>query len=115
MPDAVDARLERGQPREAAERVVLTDLGDPAVLAAGYADRSLQLIGPRFYLTWWRLLKRLLIIVPIVVFTVVVFVEILSGGEFGEVLDGAIPATITARMLVCMLYTLVFFYLYFLC
>lgn len=111
IADAVDARLEQGQPREAAEREVLTDLGDPAVLAAGYADRSLQLIGPRFYLTWWRLLKRLLIIVPIVVFTVVVFVEILSGGDFGDVLGGAIPSTITAGMHVCFWVTLVFFIL----
>lgn len=37
-------------------------------LAAGYVDRPLQLIGPRYFLTWWRLLKLLLAIVPAVAF-----------------------------------------------
>ena len=54
----------RGRPAEAAERAVLTELGDPGVLAAGYADRPLHLIGPRYFLVWWRLLKLLLWIVP---------------------------------------------------
>lgn len=64
IADAVEARVEQGEEREKAERVVLVELGDPAVLAAGYADRPLHPIGPRYYLTWWRLLKLLLIIVP---------------------------------------------------
>lgn len=64
-----------------AEREVLTDLGDPAVLAAGYVDRSPQLIGPRLYLTWSRLLKRLLSIVPSIVFTVVVFAHRIDLGR----------------------------------
>ena len=43
---------------------MLTELGDPDKLAAGYTDRPLYLIGPRYYLDWWRLLKLLLWIVP---------------------------------------------------
>lgn len=62
--DATDARIERGEEPAAAERAVLTELGDPAILAAEYADRPLQLIGPRYYLTWRRLLRLLLWIVP---------------------------------------------------
>jgi MFS family permease len=47
--------------------VVLTKLGDPARLAAGYADRPLHLIGPALFLDYVRLLRTLLIIVvPIV-------------------------------------------------
>ena len=65
IADAVEARIEQGEDPAAAERAVLTELGDPVVLAAGYADRPLHLIGPRYYLTWWRLLKALLIIVPL--------------------------------------------------
>ena len=42
---------------------MLTELGDPDKLAAGYTDRPLYLIGPRYYLDWWRLLKLLLWIV----------------------------------------------------
>ena len=64
IADAVEARVEQGEPREAAEHAVLTELGDPGVLAAGYADRPLHLIGPRYFLVWWRLLKLLLWIVP---------------------------------------------------
>ena len=30
---------------------MLTELGDPVILAAEYADRPLHLIGPRYYLT----------------------------------------------------------------
>ena len=55
----------------AAERAVLTDLGDPDKLAAGYTDRPLHLIGPRYYLDWWRLLKLLLwIVLPCAAFGV---------------------------------------------
>ena len=33
----------------------------PAMLAARYADRPLHLIGPRYFPTWWRLLRLLLL------------------------------------------------------
>ena len=46
-----------GQDPATAEREVLTELGNPAQLAARYADRRLQLIGPTYYLAWLRLLK----------------------------------------------------------
>src|SRR5690606_21615629 len=64
IADAVDARTEQGEPLEAAGRAVLSELGDPSILAAGYADRPLHLIGPKYFLTWWRLLKVLVAIVP---------------------------------------------------
>src|SRR5690625_6334720 len=47
ITDAIDARTEQGEDPETAERAVLTELGDPAVLAAEYVDRPLHLIGPR--------------------------------------------------------------------
>ncbi|MEV2240885.1 permease prefix domain 1-containing protein [Micromonospora sp. NPDC049891] len=62
--DMIDDRTAAGQDAGAAEREVLTELGDPAQLAARYADRRLQLIGPTYYLAWQRLLILLLSIVP---------------------------------------------------
>src|SRR5690606_3396276 len=84
--DAVEARVEQGEPRDDAERAVLTDLGDPAALAAGYADRPLWLIGPRYYLTWWRLLKLLLWIVPACVAVAVALGLTISGAPAGEII-----------------------------
>ena len=108
IADAIEARLDQGQDRATAEREVLTDLGDPAVLAAGYTERPLQLIGPRVYLQWWHLLKLLLMIVPATVFVVVAFAQVLAGGSIGDVLGEAIAATITATVHVCFWVTLVF-------
>lgn len=51
IADAIAARVGADQDRDAAERAVLTEWGDPAVLAASYAERPLQLIEPRYYLT----------------------------------------------------------------
>jgi len=66
IDDAIDTRVDAGEPQKEAEYAVLTDFGDPARLAAGYADRPLYLIGPALFLDWWRLLKVLLaIVVPI--------------------------------------------------
>jgi hypothetical protein len=67
IADAVDARVEAGTALAEAEVAVLTELGDPARLAAGYAERPLHLIGPELFLDYTRLLRTLLVtIVPIV-------------------------------------------------
>ena len=108
IADAVDARMAQGEDHDTAERAVLTELGDPAELAAGYADRPLQLIGPRYYLAWWRLLKRLLIIIPPIVFIVVAFAQVLASGNIGTVIAEAIVATISAILHVCFWVTLAF-------
>lgn len=111
IADAVEARVEQGEPRQAAERAVLTDLGNPGVLAAGYADRPLHLIGPRFYLAWWRLMKLLWSIVPAVVLAVVALAKVIEGGTVGEVIGAAIAAGIGAIVHVAFWVTLVFFIL----
>lgn len=67
IADAVEDRLDAGDDTAGAELAVLTELGDPARLAAGYAERPLQLIGPQLYLGYTRLLTALLVtIVPAV-------------------------------------------------
>ena len=75
IEDMIEGRTAAGEDTATAEREVLTELGNPAQLAARYADRRLQLIGPTYYLAWWRLLKLLLSFVPALVGVVVGLVE----------------------------------------
>jgi hypothetical protein len=93
IADAIEARIEQGDTPDAAERAVLTELGDPGILAAGYADRPLHLIGPRYFLVWWRLLKLLLWIVPAVAAFGVAIAKILEFATIGETI-GAIVVVI---------------------
>ncbi|MEG3633676.1 permease prefix domain 1-containing protein [Micromonospora palythoicola] len=65
--DMIDGRTAEGLDAATAERAVLTELGNPAQLAARYADRRLQLIGPAYYLAWQRLLIVLLSTIPAIV------------------------------------------------
>src|SRR5699024_5151302 len=95
IADAVEARLEQGEQPGAAEREVLTDLGDPAVLAAGYADRPLHLLGPRYYLVWKRLLVLLLRIVPACALVGVGLAQALSGAESGTIIGEALGIALT--------------------
>ncbi|WP_434177344.1 permease prefix domain 1-containing protein [Brachybacterium conglomeratum] len=108
IADAVEARTEQGEEPEAAEREVLTGLGDPAVLAAGYADRPLHLLGPRYYLTWRRLLILLLRIVPACALLGVGLSRALLGADVGTVIGQAIGTALTAAVQVAFWTTLVF-------
>lgn len=67
IDDMVAGRVEAGEPADAAERAVLTDLGEPGRLASRYTGEKLQLIGPRYFLVWKRLTIRLMIWVPALV------------------------------------------------
>jgi len=108
IADAVEARTEQGEEPAAAEREVLTGLGDPAVLAAGYADRPLHLLGPRYYLTWKRLLILLLWIVPACALVGVGLSQALSGAEVGTIIGESIATALTAAVHVVFWTTLVF-------
>lgn len=108
IADAIEARLEAGESPTEAERAVLTQLGDPGILAAGYAERPLHLIGPRFYLTWWRLLKLLLMIVPVCVLVAAALGQTIAGAPVGEIIASAIVATGGTIIHICFWTTLVF-------
>lgn len=108
IADAVEARLDQGESPDAAERAVLTELGDPGLLAAGYADRPLQLIGPKYYLTWWRLLRLLLWIVPTFAAAGVALAKILEFATIGETIGAVVVAVITSIVHVGFWTTLVF-------
>lgn len=108
IADAVDARVADGEDPAEAERSVLTGLGDPATLAAGYADRPFYLIGPELYLDYIRLLTTLVaIVVPIV--AGLVGISAASRGEvITAIIGSVIGASITAGVHVAFWTTLVF-------
>lgn len=108
IADDVEARIEQGEDPAAAERDVLTGLGDPAVLAARYADRPLHLIGPRYYLTWWRLLKLLLIIVPLCALGGVAIAQALVGSPVETIIAEALGVALSSAMHVFFWVTIVF-------
>ncbi|MGN6218170.1 MAG: permease prefix domain 1-containing protein [Microbacterium sp.] len=108
IDDQIEARIAEGADPDSAERAVLTDLGDPDLLAAGYTGRQLHLIGPRYYLDWWRLLKLLLwIVLPCTAFGVGL-AQVLQGATVGETIASAVVAVLTAALHVAFWTTLVF-------
>ncbi len=108
IADQIDARVEAGEARPGAERAVLNELGDPDKLAAGYTDRPLWLIGPRYYLEWWRLLKLLLWIVPAAAAFGIALGQTLSGATFGEVVGSTVAGLIGVVVHLVFWTTLVF-------
>ncbi len=108
IADQIEGRVAAGDTPEAAERAVLTDLGDPDELAAGYTDRPLWLVGPRYFLQWWRLLKLLLwIVIPCAVFGVSLAM-VLDGATFGEIMGAIWPLALTVGVHLAFWTTLVF-------
>jgi len=108
IEDQIEARVEQGEPHDSAERAVLTELGDPDKLAAGYTDRPLWLVGPRYFLDWWRLLKLLLYIVPACAAFGVALAMVLDGATFGEIVGALVPLLLSVVVHLAFWTTLVF-------
>jgi len=108
IADAVDTRIEAGDDPAEAEHAVLTELGDPARLAARYADRPMHLIGPSVYLDYIRLLAALLIIVVPVAAGAVGFAKIVEGGGVASVIGAAIDTGISVAVHIVFWTTLLF-------
>lgn len=109
ITDMVDARVEAGASAAEAERAALTELGDPARLAARYTGARLQLLGPRFYLVWKRLLVQLLTVVPAAVAALVAVAAVLDGDTtVGEVVVDAGGAAVGTAMQLVLWTTAVF-------
>lgn len=106
--DATEARIDQGEDPAAAEHAALVELGDPAILAAEYADRPLHLVGPRYYLIWRRLLKLLLWIVPAVATIGVALSQALVGAPLGTLLGESLGVGIGAIVHVAFWVTVVF-------
>ncbi|WP_101787676.1 HAAS signaling domain-containing protein [Nonomuraea indica] len=106
IADTIDARDPDG--RGAAEREVLTEMGDPIRLAARYADRPLALIGPDLYPAYIRLLGVLLAAVLPVVTVISVVVDVLDGDSLGAVIGAALGTVLTVGAQFIAWLTLVF-------
>ena len=108
IADAVEARIEQGESPAEAEHAALTELGDPAVLASGFADRPLHLIGPRFYLSWMRLMKILLWTLPPLAAVGGAIGHAVTGVGFGTVFAEAIVLAISVAVHTAFWTTLIF-------
>lgn len=108
IEDMIEDRTAGGQDTTTAEREVLTELGNPAQLAARYADRRLQLIGPTYYLAWERLLKLLLSFVPATVGILVGLVEAADGDKVGGAVGTGVSTAIQVAVQIGFWVTLVF-------
>ncbi len=108
IQDMIEGRTDGGEETAAAEREVLTELGDPAQLAARYADRRLQLIGPRYYLAWERLLKLLLSFIPAMVGLLVGLVAATDGKSVGAAVGAGFATAFEVAVQIAFWVTLVF-------
>ena len=96
IEDAVEARIEAGEPREAAVEATLLELGDPDRLADSYADRPNVLIGPELYGLWRRAMVTLFATVLPVVVVIATIVRLFDDEvTAGHLIGGAISNIIT--------------------
>jgi hypothetical protein len=97
IDDALEDRVAAGEDRATAEVSVLEGLGDPGLLSASLAGRTLHLIGPAWFLAWRQLLTVLLGIVVPIVGVVLAAVELSRDGSYADaVLAGLGGAANTA-------------------
>ncbi|MGW4154234.1 permease prefix domain 1-containing protein [Micromonospora chersina] len=108
IEDMIEDRTAGGQDRGAAEREVLTELGNPEQLAARYTDRRLQLIGPRYFLVWWRVLRTLLTFIPAIVGVVTGVVKATVGGEPGAAVGAGVASGMQTAVQIAFWVTLCF-------
>lgn len=108
IADAVDDRVTAGEDPSAAETAVLAGLGDPARLAASYANRPLHLIGPELFTDYVRVMKALIVSVVPIVAVVVAVVRLFESADFGDILGAAISATVTTVVQIAFWVTLLF-------
>jgi len=95
IDDAVDARLEAGEDRDAAIDATLRELGDPRRLADQYADRPQYLIGPDMYPVWRGVMKMLFTIVLPIVVVVLQTIHALADPHLGRLIGTTIGLTLT--------------------
>jgi hypothetical protein len=107
IDDAVEARIAGGEDQAVAEDAVLVDLGDPDHLAARYTGRPFALIGPARYGEWRRLLRTLLLVVPVAGLGVGIAGSI-AGGDIVDVLWQMAAVMFNVAVQICFWTTLVF-------
>lgn len=110
IADRIDALTDERPDLErvAAERAALEELGDPDRLAAGYAGRRLQLIGPDLYPAYVRVLIALLASVVPVVTIVLAVLDAIDGASVGAIVGGAAWMAFTVSIQVAFWVTVAF-------
>lgn len=68
-------------------KVVLNELGNPAVLASGYKDQPMHLIGPRYFDLYVSLLKMIVPIVAVISLITVITQNIIGYSGEGAILN----------------------------
>ncbi|GMA36874.1 helix-turn-helix transcriptional regulator [Demequina litorisediminis] len=106
--DAIDARIGAGLTAGQAERDTLNEMGDPERLAASYADRSLFLIGPEYFLAWKRLTTLLLWIVLPIMAVLIPLGGWIDGDGVGAIIGTTVGGTLTVGVHLVFWVTLVF-------
>jgi hypothetical protein len=108
IEDAVEARVDAGTDVATAEREVLSAMGDPDRLAAGYSGRPGYLIGPTHFFDYKRFLSALLVTVVPVVVAVTAAISAISGEDIGSIFGRSISLGITLVVHIVFWTTLVF-------
>jgi len=108
IADAMDERMGSGVDRAEAETAVLTELGDPTRLAAGYADRPLHLIGPALFVDYTRLLRVLYATALPTATAAIAFVRVAQGDTVGGVITSTLGTAITIAVHIAFWTTLAF-------
>ena len=108
IADMVEARVAAGERAAEAERAVLTELGDPELLATQYSQRRTHLIGPPYFAVWRRLTITLLTWVPALVALLVVGVELADGSPVEDVVGAAVSTVFDLAIQIAFWTTLVF-------
>jgi hypothetical protein len=106
--DMVDGRVDAGETETEAERAVLTELGDPDLLASRYSSRPASLIGPPYYVVWRRLTIILLTWIPGLVALLVVGVQLADRAPAEEVIGAAVSTVFDLAIQIAFWTTLVF-------
>ena len=108
VADAIEARADREFEATARERAALLELGEPDVLAARYADRTMYLIGPRLFPEWRRLLTMLVPLVSVIVGIVAGAAGFIDGRDPVGAIVGGITTGIMVAIQTVFWITLVF-------
>jgi hypothetical protein len=108
IADMIDGRVAAGEAESDAERAVLTELGDPDMLATQYSQRRTHLIGPSYFVVWRRLTITLLTWIPAIVALIVVGVELADSSTPADVVGAGVSAAWGVAIQIAFWTTLVF-------
>jgi len=108
IDDMIASRVDAGEDHQSVERDVLTQMGDPDVLAGQYAERPMHLIGPRFFPTYLRVTATILAIVPALVGVIAALAKVADDASTGSAIGTGIGAAWTVVIQVVFWSTLAF-------